>query len=160
MYETSDDLKALQKLLDQGDADAGSHLRAVIMPDRRMTAEELCNQLSGMRLLALATVTSDNRPLVGPVDGVFYRGVFHFGSSLDSIRVKHIRQRPSVSATHVPGEEMSVTVHGRASILEMRSEENSGLRKTILGIYTLKYGAEWERFLDSNVYLRIDPMRM
>jgi len=160
MYETSDDLKALQELLDQSDKNAGSHLRAVITQDRRMTAEELCNRLTGMRLLALATVTSDNRPLVGPVDGVFYRGVFHFGSSPDSIRVKHIRQRPSISATHVPSEEMSVTVHGRASILEMSSVENSGLRKTILDIYTPKYGAEWEKFFDSNVYVRIDSLRM
>ena len=74
--------------------------------------------------------------------------------------MKHIRQRPSVSATYVPGEEKSVTVHGRASILEMKSEENSGLRKTILDIYTPKYGAEWEKFFDSNVYVRIDPLRM
>ena len=62
MHETKDDLKTLQELLDQSDKNAGSHLRAVMTPDWRMTAEELCNWLTGMRLLALATVTSDSRP--------------------------------------------------------------------------------------------------
>jgi nitroimidazol reductase NimA-like FMN-containing flavoprotein (pyridoxamine 5'-phosphate oxidase superfamily) len=160
MHETTNDLKALQELLDRSDSGAGPHLREVITRDRRMTAEEVCGQLTGMRLLALATVTSDNRPLVGPVDGIFYRGAFHFGSSPDSVRVSHIRQRPSVSATYIPGEELAVTVHGRASILDMGSEENAGLRKTVLDIYTPRYGADWELFFDSNVYMRIDPIRM
>jgi len=39
-----------------------------------------------MRLLALATVTADGRPIVGPVDGVFLHGAFHFGSAPDSAR--------------------------------------------------------------------------
>lgn len=55
-----------------------------------------------MRLLALATVTSNGRPVVGPVDGIFYRGAFHFGSAPDSLRFRHIRSRPHVSATHLP----------------------------------------------------------
>jgi general stress protein 26 len=160
MYETTNDLQDLQEILDRSDSGAGSHLREVITSSRRMTAEEACNRLTGMRLLALATVTSDNRPLVGPVDGIFYRGAFHFGSSPDSVRVNHIRQRPSVSATYLPSEELAVTVHGRASILDMRSDDNAGLRKTVLDIYTPKYGAEWEVFFDSNVYMRIDPIRM
>jgi hypothetical protein len=48
-------------------------------------------------LLPLATVTADQRPLVGPVDGIFYRGSFYFGSAPDSIRFRHIRARPQVS---------------------------------------------------------------
>ena len=44
-----------------------------------------------MRLLALATVTADGRPIVGPVDGIFYRGAFWFGSAPDSVRFRHIR---------------------------------------------------------------------
>ncbi len=114
-----------------------------------------------MSLLALATVTSDGRPLVGPVDGIFYRGAFFFGSSPDSVRFRHIRRRPYVSATHLPGEELAITAHGRAVPIEVRSEEHAGFRQTLLDIYVPRYGAEWEIFLDSGpTYARIDADRM
>ena len=121
VYETTADLAALQELLDRSAASAGSHLRSIITPERRLRAAEVCAQLTGMRLLALATVTADGRPLVGPVDGIFYRGAFHFGSSPDSVRFRHIRHRPDVSATHLPGEHLAVTVHGRATVIDVKS---------------------------------------
>ncbi len=113
-----------------------------------------------MRLLALATVTSDQRPIVGPVDGIFYRGAFHFGTSPDALRIIHVRKRPSVSATHLPGEELAVTVHGKATELDMTAPSNAALRKSLLEIYTPRYGPEWENFFDANVYARIDAERM
>ena len=79
-----------------------------------------------MRLLALATVTADGRPLVGPVDGIFFRGAFHFGSAPDSARFRHIRARPQVSATHLPGEELAVTVHGRAVPIDIGDPAAAG----------------------------------
>lgn len=94
MNETVGDLEKLQRLLDLSYANAGPHLLEVISPERRLSATELCARLSGMRLLVLATVSTDGRPLAGPVDGVFYRGAFNFGSSPDSVRIGHIRQRP------------------------------------------------------------------
>ncbi|HEX4106773.1 MAG TPA: pyridoxamine 5'-phosphate oxidase family protein [Solirubrobacteraceae bacterium] len=103
MHETADDLVALQAPLDRSDAAAGPHLRRIITPERRLSAEDLAARLTGMRLLALATVTRDGRPLVGPVDSVFFRGAFHFGTARDSIRWRHLIARPQVSATHVPG---------------------------------------------------------
>lgn len=160
MNETQEDLSRLQELLDRSDAGAGRHLREVITPERRLTTNEVCDRLTGMRLLALATVTSDGRPLIGPVDGVFYRGAFHFGSSPDSVRIRHIRRRPYVSATHLPGEDLSVTVHGRAVLLDMQAGENAGLRQVLLELYTPLFGATWEEFLDANVRVRIDADRM
>jgi hypothetical protein len=38
--------------------------------------------------------------------------------------------------------------------------ENAGLRRVLLDEYTPRYGAEWEAFLDVNVYVRIDADRM
>ena len=35
----------------------------------------------------------DGRPIVGLVDGIFFRGVFHFGSAPDSVRFRHIAER-------------------------------------------------------------------
>jgi uncharacterized pyridoxamine 5'-phosphate oxidase family protein len=157
MYETADDLARLQDLLDRSHAAAGPHLRSIITEERRLDAAALAERLTGMCLLVLATVTRDGRPIAGPVDGIFYRGAFHFGSSPESIRFRHIARNPNVSATHLPGEELSVTVHGKAT----RVETTGGLRQALLDIYVPRYGAEWEKFLDSGpVYARIDAERM
>ena len=161
MYETDADLIALQHLLDDSYSAGGAHLRRVITDERRLSADEVASRLAGMRLLALATVTADGRPLVGPVDGIFYRGSFHFGSAPDSVRFRHIARRPHVSATHLPGEELAVTVHGRAVPIDVKAAEHAGLRRSLLEIYVPRYGPQWEEFLDSGVvYARIDADRM
>ncbi len=161
MQETPDDLIVLQALLDRSADAGGPHLRSIITPERRLTAPEVCTRLTGMSLLALATVTADGRPLVGPVDGVFYRGCFYFGSSPDSVRFRHLRHRPQVSATHLPGEELAVTVHGRATPVDIRAAGQAGFRRALLEVYVPRYGPEWEAFLDSGpVYARIDAARM
>jgi uncharacterized pyridoxamine 5'-phosphate oxidase family protein len=158
MHETADDLRALQELLDRSYAAAGGHLLRIHTPERRLKATEVAERLTGMCLLALATVTADGRPMVGPVDGIFYRGAFYFGSAPDSMRFRHIRARPQVSATHLPGEELAVTVHGRATEIPI----DGGFRETLLEIYVPRYGEGWESdFLDSGpVYARIDADRM
>ena len=161
MNETADDLDRLQRLLDESYASGGAHLREVISPERRLDAAALAARLDGMKLLVLATVTADGRPICGPVDGIFFRGQFHFGSSPESIRFRHIRQRPAVSATHLDGEEFSVTVHGTATELDLRSAEHADFRRAVLDIYVPRYGAQWEQFIDSGpVYARIDATRM
>lgn len=157
MHETPGDVRALQELLDRSYAAAGRHLRSITTADRRVGAEELVQRLTGMCLLVVATVTADGRPIAGPLDGVFYRGAFHFGTAPDSVRYRHLLVRPHVSATHMPREEFAVTVHGRAVPVDVRG----GLRDTLLEVYVPRYGPEWENFLDSGpVNMRIDPQRM
>jgi Pyridoxamine 5'-phosphate oxidase len=159
VHESREDIADLQDLLDGSYAAAGAHLLSIHTPERRLNAEQVASRLTGMCLLALATVTADGRPVVGPVDGIFYRGAFHFGSSPHSLRFRHIRDRPQVSATHLPGEELAVTVHGRACMVS--TAPGSGLRSALLDVYRPRYGPEWEEFLDSGpVYARIDAKRM
>src|SRR6187200_1817787 len=131
MHETPADIARLQELIDRSYAAAGAHLLRIHSPERRLSAEQLAQRLQGMCLLALATVTGDGRPIVGPVDGIFYRGAFHFGSAPDSVRFRHIRARPQVSATHLPGEELAVTVHGRAVPVDVQDERNDGFRRAL-----------------------------
>jgi hypothetical protein len=159
VHETPEDLAALQELLDHSYERAGQHLRRIITPERRLTAEEVSARLVGMCLLALATSTRDGRPVVGAVDGIFFRGAFHFGSAPDSVRFRHIRARPHVSATHLPGEELAVTVHGRAEPVDVA---RGPFREALLEVYVPRYGPGWEHdFLDSGpVYARIAPDRM
>ena len=159
MHETPEDLAALQELIDRSYASAGEHLLRIHSPERRLSAEQLAERLQGMCLLSLATVTADGRPIVGPVDGIFYRGAFHFGSSPDSVRFRHIAKRPQVSATHLPGEELAVTVHGRAVPVDTSS---GGFRQAVLDIYVPRYGESWvDDILDAgSIYARIDADRM
>lgn len=79
MCETEQDLVELQELLDRSYRRAGRHLRDVITQERRLTAEQVRKQLTGLRLLTLATSTGDGHPLAGAVDAFFYRGSFWFG---------------------------------------------------------------------------------
>ena len=158
MKEQPDDLVALQELIDRSYAAAGPHLLAIHTPQRRLSAEAVCSRLTGMRLLALATVSAAGRPVVGPVDGILLRGAFHFGSSPESVRARHIAARPWVSATHLPGEELAITVHGRAEPVDVSSGE---LRETLLSIYLPRYGESWADMLDGGAtYWRIDAERM
>lgn len=160
MHETPDDLATLQGLLDRSYVAAGQHLRRIVVPERRLSAMRLAERLTGIRLLALATVTAGGRPLVGSVDGVFFRGAFHFGSSPGSIRLRHITARPYVSATHLCGEESAVTVHGRAVPIDIHGDAGAELRETLLEVYVPHYGAGCAEFLDSGIYARIDAERM
>jgi hypothetical protein len=170
MHETDEDIASLQDLLDRSYDAAGAHLRRITTPERRVGAAALASRLSGMCLLALATSTADGRPIVGAVDSVFHRGAFHFGSAPDSVRARHLRARPALSATHLPGEEFAVTVHGRAVPVDVRAPEGAGLRETLLEVYVPRYGPEWVKFLDGDddgpdlggapQYWRIEAVRM
>lgn len=160
MHETPDDLAALQAVIDDSYARATAHLLAVHEPERRLDAAALAAELTGMCLLVLATSTRDGRPISGPVDGIFYRGRFHFGSSPDSVRFRHIRERPEVSATHLPGEHLAVTVHGTAEIIDVNAPEHAGFRQALLDIYLPRYGDSWLEVLNGASYARIEPRRM
>jgi nitroimidazol reductase NimA-like FMN-containing flavoprotein (pyridoxamine 5'-phosphate oxidase superfamily) len=162
MHETAEDIAALQALIDRSYASAGAHLLRIHEPERRLSAEQLSERLTGMRLLTLATVTADGRPIAGPVDGIFYRGAFHFGSAPDSVRFRHIRKRPQVSAVYLPGEELAIAVHGRAALVDVARAENAEFRQTVLEIYVPRYGPEWEeRIMNAGAsYARIEAERM
>jgi len=158
MNEQTADLAALQDLIDRSYAAAGPHLLAIHTPERRLSAEQVCERLTGMRLLALATVSAAGHPVVGPVDGIFFHGAFHFGSAPNSARARHIAARPWVSATYLPAEELAITVHGRAEPVDVSAGE---FREALLDIYVPRYGESWADMLsDGAIYWRIDAERM
>ncbi len=156
MHESERDLTALQSLLDDSYAAAGRHLLSVITPERRLTAEQVAKELTGVCIVGLATTSRDGRPFVAPVDGLFYRGQFWFGSAPNSLRFVHIRRDPHVSVSYVPAEELGITVHGTAEILDVTAEEFTGFRDYCMDIY----GEDWISWLDSAAYARIHAERM
>lgn len=148
MLETSEEIDRLQQLLDRSAAGAGQHLRGIITDERRLSAVQVVERLPGMRLLTVATVTADGRPLAGPVDGYFVHGSFYFGSGRNSVRMRHLAARPAVSATHLPGEELAVTVHGQAELFDLRDPARGELRQAMLDYYLPRQGPEYETWLD------------
>jgi hypothetical protein len=93
-------------------------------------------------------------------DGIFYRGAFWFGSAPDSVRFRHIRARPDVSATHIEGEPFAVTVHGRAHQVDLRDPAVAGFRAALEEVYAPRYGGEWIGWAQANPYARIEARRM
>jgi uncharacterized pyridoxamine 5'-phosphate oxidase family protein len=157
MHETSADLAALQDLLDASYARIGEHMRSIHTPERRVGAEDLVRVLRGVRVLDLATVTAKCEPRVGPVDGLFFRGRFYFGSGEESVRFRHLRARPQVSACHTVGETFATIVHGRAVEIDVRATSE----RPFLG-YVHEVYPDWtEWYSDSTPpYARIEPAAM
>lgn len=161
MHESAADVEALQTLIDESHAHGGAHLQSILTPDRRLDAVALCELMVGVQILNLATVTASGQPRVGPVDGIFYRATFYFGSSPDSVRMRHLRARPAVSAAHTRGEELAVIVHGSAHLIDLAAPELEGFRDALLATYVPRYGVEWEQWVEANaVYARIEPDRL
>ena len=156
MHETAEDLITLSALLDRSYARSGDHLRNIITSERRIPAEELVALLPGVQVLNLATVTRDCAPRVAPVDGLFYRGRFWFGSATASVRFTHLRERPQVSASHTRGEELAIIVHGTATLIEPGDPAHTGFAT----YYREVYGFGWEEWDLPVQFARIDATHL
>ena len=148
VLETPEEIDRLRELLDRSAAGAGAHLRGIASDDHRLSAVQVTERLQGMRLLVVATVTADGRPLAGPVDGYFLHGSFYFSSGRDSVRMRHLAVRPAVSATHLAGEQLAVTVHGRAELFDVSDPARGELRQAMLDHYLPLQGPPFETWLD------------
>jgi uncharacterized pyridoxamine 5'-phosphate oxidase family protein len=135
MHETPDDLRRLQGLLDRSRARMGAHMRSILTPERTLSAAQVAGYLRGIRHVALATVTARGDPRVAPLDGLFYRGRFHVGTSATAQRVRDLRRRPRVSLTHFVGDDVAVTVHGAATLLARAHPDVAALEPLYLDLY-------------------------
>jgi nitroimidazol reductase NimA-like FMN-containing flavoprotein (pyridoxamine 5'-phosphate oxidase superfamily) len=117
MLETTEELAELQQLLDRSFDARGAHARAIVVPERRLSAAQTVAYLQDVKHVTLATVTAQGEPFAAPLDGWFLHGRFVVSTSGDSVRSKHIAHRPAVSLTHVVGDEVAFWVHGRAERL-------------------------------------------
>jgi hypothetical protein len=151
--ETPDDRAWLQSVLDASYAGAGEHLAGIHTQRARLTAEQVVAQMVGMPVLVVATVSSDGRPFTGPVDGFLYRGRWCFRTAPNALRARHLRRRPAVSVTHVRGEDLVVTVHGRAAPYPLR--EGDGF----LEVLRSNYGPDFDAWGLEGEYVGVEPDR-
>lgn len=143
MHETVEDLVELTALLDRGYAGAGDHMRSIFTSERRIPAEGLVALLRGVQVLNLASVSRARAPRVEPVDGLFYRGRFWFGSAAASVHFRHLRERPRVSASHTRGEELAVIPHDMATLIETGDLAHAGFAAYYREVYGFG-GEEWD----------------
>ena len=156
MHETAADLSELADLLERSYARAGDHLRSIFTSERRIPADELVALLPGVQVLSLATVSRACAPRVAPVDGLFYRGRFWFGSARASVRFVHLRERPQVSASHTRGEALAIVVHGTAALIDAGDPAHAGFA----AYYREVYGFGWEEWDIPVQFARIDATRL
>lgn len=156
MHETDEELDALQALLDRSFATAGAHLRSIWDDGHRLTAPQLVAELPGVQILDLATVNARGEPRVAPVDGLFFHGHFWFGSSPDSFRVRHLRDRPACSAAHVRGESFALVAHGHAV------EQSPGTdRRAAFETYAREIYPSWDEWgFTAAPYFQLVPTRL
>jgi general stress protein 26 len=121
MFETQDELAALQRLLDASHGRATDHLRGIINDDRTVTAAQVAALLTGMKVISVATVTALGEPRISAMDGHFLHGTWTFSTSRTSAKARHLAVRPAVSVAHVDGEAMAVFSHGR--VVELAGDE-------------------------------------
>ena len=136
MLETTDEIDALQALLDASRARSTGHLRSIIGDDRTLTADQLVALLTGMKVLSVATVTAAGEPRISALDGHFLHATWTFSTSGTSAKAKHLAARPAVSAAHVDGEELALFSHGYAERIEPGAE-----RDEVDAHWTAHYGS-------------------
>lgn len=114
MYETEEQIVALDRLLRESRRGASRHLREIVTDDAAPSTAALLPLLEGMHVLALSTVTRAGEPRVSAVDGHFLHGQWTFGTDGSSAKARHLVARPSVSAAYIDGERLGIFVHGEA----------------------------------------------
>ncbi|MFD5317268.1 pyridoxamine 5'-phosphate oxidase family protein [Streptomyces sp. NPDC127098] len=157
MRETPEELAELQALLDASLPRSTSHLRSIIDTERTLTATRLTQVLTGMRVLALSTVTAKGEPRVSAVDGHFLHGKWHFGTARAAAKARHLAARPAVSAAHLRGEDLGVFTHGTAEILNPRDAEPDADWPELLAYFRDHYGGDAFDWENDVVYYRLRP---
>ncbi|MEV6220778.1 pyridoxamine 5'-phosphate oxidase family protein [Nocardia fluminea] len=157
MRETSEEIAALQALLDASLTSATSHLRSIIDAENTLTAEKLVQTLTGMCTLALSTVTAKGEPRISGVDGHFLHGQWHFGTARTAAKARHLAARPAASVAHLRGEDLGVFTHGAVEILNPLGGEPASGWPEMRAYLQDFYGGDAFDWDNEVVYYRLRP---
>jgi uncharacterized pyridoxamine 5'-phosphate oxidase family protein len=156
MFESEDDVRELQALIDRTFARANPHLAKIVKPERRLTARQVVRYLQGTKHVAFGTVNERGEPRVAPQDGVFIRGRFRVSTGGRAARLRHLRANPACSAAHMDGDTIGIVVHGRATIIGRDDEGVEEIEPVWRDIYDSS-PFEWGGGV---VLMRIEPSSM
>jgi hypothetical protein len=145
--ETAAEIQALQRLLDQSDANAGPHLRSIFGKERA-GADELIAKLDGIFEMHLAVLTADGSPVVAPIDAIFLHGRVFFGIPAPAVRTKLLRRDQRVSMSYTDGS-FAIITHGVAVPVADDSTEGLEFEGVCKELYVALYGPGWLTFYES-----------
>jgi uncharacterized pyridoxamine 5'-phosphate oxidase family protein len=156
MYETANDIRELQQLIDRTSRRMNPHMAEIVKPKRRLSAAQIVAYLQGIKHVAFATVNDKGEPRVAPLDGIFLRGRFHVSTGGAAARLRDLRRNPRCSLTHFDGDDIAVTVNGTASILDQDHPDIAAIEPVYLDIYESS-PFSWG---DGVVIIRVEPTSM
>ncbi|ANY06164.1 pyridoxamine 5'-phosphate oxidase family protein [Pseudonocardia sp. HH130630-07] len=162
MFETPDEMRSLQVLLDTSLAGSGSHLRSIVRPgESTLGAEQVVRVCRGMCTLAVATVTQRGEPRISGVDGHLLHGRWIVGTHRRAAKARHLAARPGISATFLRGEELGVFTHGHAVALNPEGAGSDPAWPAVRAHLVDHYEAHGDDpFWDESIWYRIDPTWM
>ncbi|HET7181745.1 MAG TPA: pyridoxamine 5'-phosphate oxidase family protein [Candidatus Limnocylindrales bacterium] len=155
MFETEAEIQSLQSMLDAHMARANEHMRAIVRPERRLSARQLVTYLQGTKHVAFATVTPKGEPRVSPLDALFIHGRFTVSTARGATKYAHLRRKPAVSAVHMDGDRIAVAVNGTVEWIEPGHPEHDEIHAA----WTANYESDPYSWGDV-VLFRIQPATM
>lgn len=156
MNETAEELRDLQSLLDISHARSGEHLTGIINADRTLRATELAGLLTGMRVLAVSSVTANGEPRISGVDGHFLSARWVFTTSGTAAKARQLKARPATSVAYIDGEDIAVYCHGRVEFLTPEHPDFAGVEDHLVA----HYGSSPSSWGPSIVYCQVRPTWM
>jgi len=155
MFETEEELDALQRMFDEHLAHANPHMRSIVTKQRRPTARQVAAYLHGTKHVAFATVTSKGEPRVSPLDALFVHGRFTMSTGLEATKLKHLRRNPACSLVHVDGDRIAVVANGTVEWITREHPDHDEIHR----VWTETYGSDpytWGEI----AFFRLEPSSM
>ncbi len=157
MYETNQEFRDLQQLIETSMKGAGEQMRAIFHPpSQTLSARQVSKILKGIQHIALATVTSKYEPRVAPVDTIFIHGKFYVSTDKSAFRARHLLKRPQVSVCYYKGDEVVIIVHGKADLIEKTHPDFEAINK----VWVDHYGSGVLDWSEQGIYIRVNPEKM
>lgn len=159
MFETPDELRDLQTLLDTSWAASSDHLKSIVRPgESTLDAEQVIQICRGMCTLAIATVTQRGEPRISGADGHLLHGRWIVGTHRQAAKARHLAARPGISATFMRGEQIGIFTHGNAVPLNPEETSSDPTWPTVRDYLVDHYDDDPANpFWDENVWFRIEP---
>jgi Pyridoxamine 5'-phosphate oxidase len=159
VFETDTEIQALDALLAASRTRATVHLRAIVTAEKTLDATRMVAALTGMRTVALATVTANGEPRISAADGHFLHGHWIFGTDRAAAKARHLAARPAASVSYTEGETVGVWAHGHVTTLNSLGGPDDPAWPDILAHLTRHYGGSPYAWGDI-VYYRLEPTWM
>jgi uncharacterized pyridoxamine 5'-phosphate oxidase family protein len=156
MFESDEDVRELQALMDRTFERANPHLAEIVNPSRRLSAQQVVAYLQGTKHVAFATVNERGEPRVAPLDGVFIRGRFTVSTGGSAARLRHLRANPACSAAHMDGDNVGIVVHGHATLI---GREDQGVDE-IEPVWRQIYDSSPFDWGEGVTFMRVEPTSM